>query len=306
MKFIKYLAYVPYALMIITIYCICVCIPLSVYAKQASVQKALAKLEVGYGGRIGVYAVNTANNMRIRYKSQQRFPMCSTAKLMVVAAILKNSMFQKNLLNRQVSYTKEELISSGYAPITSKHLAAGMTIIDLCAAAIKQSDNAAANLLLKKLGGPKAVTSFAHSIGDTSFRLDRWEPKLNSAIPGDLRDTSTPEAMMKSLQKLIFGNILAPYQRRLLKSWLKHNTTGNSRIRAGIPKNWIVGDKTGTGGYGTTNDIGIIWPLQCKPIIMAIYFTQKEKNSAPNDHVIALATSILIKAFKHSDQCLKQ
>jgi beta-lactamase class A len=220
--------------------------------------------------------------------------MCSTFKAMAVAAVLKKSMKERDFLQKQLSYTKAEVIASGYAPITEKHLAKGMPIADLCAAAMQYSDNAAVNLLMKELGGPKAITAFARTIGDKTFSLDRWEPALNSAIPGDVRDTSSPAAMGKSLHLLLRGEALAPLQRELFITWLKGNTTGDTRIRAGAPKDWLVGDKTGTCSYGTTNDIGIIWPPQGDPLVMAIYFTQKNKDAANRSDVIAAVTKLVI------------
>lgn len=275
-------------------------------SNQTNIQKQLAALEVSSNGRIGLYAINTENNTDIQYRANERFPFCSTSKVMVVSAILKQSMTNAHLLEQKVIYTKENLLSAGYTPITQKHLANDMTISGLCAAAIEYSDNAAMNFLVKELGGPKAVTAFARSIGDKIFRLDRIEPKLNSAVPGDLRDTTTPAAMEKSLQKLVLGNVLGLPQRELLQIWLKNNTTGDFRIRAGVPKGWLVGDKTGTGQYGTTNDIGIIWPPKCSPIVVVIYFTQQRKEAAPRDDIIASTTRLLISAFAKTDPCLKQ
>ncbi len=245
--------------------------------EASSTYDKLAKIEASSGGRIGLSAINTGNNQRFLYRSDERFPMCSTFKAIAVAAVLKRSMSQKNYLKKIVSYTKEDLFASRYAPITEKFLAQGMSIAELSAAAIQYSDNTAANLLIKELGGPEAITAFARSIGDATFRLDRWEPALNTAIPSDIRDTTTPAAMEKSLRSLLFGDVLAPLQRDQFQVWLKGNTTGNTRIRAGVPAGWVVGDKTGTGGYGTTNDIGIIWPPQGDPIVVAIYFTTKNK-----------------------------
>ena len=261
-----------------------------------SIQKKLAELEASSGGRIGFSAINTANNTHLQYHAQERFPFCSTCKLIGVSAILKQSMTDSHLLQQKVTYKKQDLVT--YSPITEKHLADGMTISELCAAAML-SDNTAINLLIKKLGGPEAVTAFAHSIGDNAFRLDRIEPELNSAIPGDLRDTSTPAAMTKSVQRLALGNSLATPQRELLQAWLKSNTTGGSRIRAGVPKGWVVGDKTGTCDYGTTNDIGIIWPPKSPPIVVAIYFTQNKKEAAPRDDIIASVTRILIDVLNN-------
>lgn len=273
--------------------------------KITSIQKQLATLETSSGGRIGVFALNTENNTHVEYRANERFPFCSTFKIMAVSAILKKSMTDSHLLQQKITYTKKEVDSSGYAPITKNHIAHGMIIGELCAAAITYSDNAAINLLLKKLGGPNAVTAFAHSIGDHTFRLDRSEPTLNSAIPGDFRDTSTPAAMEKSLQQLTLGDTLKSPQREQLQRWLKSNTTGNSRIRADVPKGWLVGDKTGTGAYGTTNDIGIIWPPKCSPIVVVIYFTQNKKDATARDDIIASVTHILINEFAHTDKCIK-
>ena len=257
-----------------------------------SIQNKLAALEASSGGRIGVSARNTATNKRIQYRAKERYPFCSTSKVIGVSAILKQSMTDSRLLQQKLTYKKEDLVA--YSPITEKHLADGMTIFNLCAAAITQSDNTAMNLLIKKLGGLEAVTAFARSIGDNTFRLDRWEPKLNSAIPGDLRDTSTPAAMERSLQQLALSDALALPQRKQLQTWLKSNVTGNYRIRAGLPKAWIVGDKTGTRDYGTTNDIGIIWPPKRSPIVVAIYFTQNKKNAVKREDIIASVTHLLI------------
>ena len=258
------------------------------------IQRNLATLESSSGGQIGLFAINTANNTIVQYRANEHFPMCSTSKVMAVAAILKQSMKDSHLLQQKIVYTQKEVDASGYAPETSKHMTEGMTIGALCVAAITKSDNLAMNLLLQKLGGPDAVTQFARSIGDTTYRLDRIEPELNSAIPGDLRDTTTPAAMGYSLQRLVLGDVLFLNQRQQLITWLKNNTTGDARIRAGVPDGWVVGDKTGTGSYGTTNDIAIIWPPQQAPIIMVIYFTQQAKNAVPRDQIIAAVTRLLV------------
>ena len=266
------------------------------------IQKQLATLEASADGRIGVFAINTANNQIIQYRSEERFPMCSTFKVMGVSAVLKLSMANKNLLQQKIKYKKDDMTS--WSPVTEKHIADGMTVSELCGAAVMQSDNTAINLLMKQIGGPKAVTTFARSIGDRSFRLDRWEPELNTAIPGDLRDTTTPFAMAKSLQQLVLGHSLAKPQQEQLQKWLKGNTTGNLRIRAGIPKGVVVGDKTGTGSYGTSNDIGIIWPPNCAPIVIVVYFTQHKQDAAPRDDVIAEVTRLLMSKFSAADKCI--
>ncbi|MNR99675.1 Beta-lactamase precursor [compost metagenome] len=265
-------------------------------SNQAHSQYAteLAKIETSVGGRLGVAAINTANGMHVQYRGDERFPLCSTFKLIVAAAILQRSTTDALILQKRIRYTQAEVAKSGYAPVTLKHLANGMTIDELCAATLQYSDNAAANFLMKELGGPAAVTAYTRSIGDEVFRLDRWEPELNTAIPGDARDTSTPVAMMQAVHKLALADALAPAQRAQLVSWLKGNTTGSKRILAGVADGWQVGDKTGTGAYGTTNDVGVIWPVHGAPIVTAIYFTQTEKAAAPRDDVIAAATRVVV------------
>ncbi len=285
-------------LVTITISFISTCMPVF-----ASAQKKLAELEVSSGGRIGISALNTANNARIQYRAEERFPMQSTFKMMGVSAILKKSMTNSHLLQQKITYKKQDVVS--WSPITEQHFTDGMMISELCAAAMMNSDNTAINLLMKKLGGPEAITVFARSIGDNTFRVDNWEPELNSS-PSDLRDTSTPAAMEKSLQQLALGNVLASSQREQLVAWMKGNTTGDTRIRAGVPKGWIVADKTGaSNSYGISNDIGIIWPPKCAPIVIAIYSIQNKKDSTRRDDVIASATHMLLDEFAKTDQCIK-
>lgn len=220
-------------------------------------------------------------------------------------AILKESEKNPVILNKKITYKQNDVDKSGYAPITKQHINNGMTVAELCKSTLDYSDNTAMNLLLKVVGGPQAVTSYAKSIQDNKFRLDRWEPDLNTAIPGDKQDTTTPAAMANSLQHLAFGNVLALPQREQLQTWMKNNTTGDTKIRAGVPKGWIVGDKTGDGQYGTTNDIGIIWPSKCSPIVIAIYLTQNKKDAVKREDVIASATRIILAELADSDLCIK-
>ena len=268
----------------------------------ASVHQTIQVLEEKSGGRLGISAIDTNNHHVIEYRSAERFPFCSTFKVMGVAAILTASMKDGVFLKRKIHYTKKELVE--YSPITEKHINDGMTIAELCHATITTSDNTAMNLLMRLLGGPNAVSAFARTIGDHQFHLTRWEPELNSAIPDEKRDTTTPKAMRMSLQELLLGSALKHEQRKLLRDWLIHNTTGDHRIRAAVSKKWVVADKTGTGGYGTTNDIGIVYPPHCKPIVLAIYFTQKEKNAPANEAIIASVTKTVMNEFGKTNSCL--
>jgi beta-lactamase class A len=260
--------------------------------ERVSPKARLAALEKSFGGRIGIFALDTATGARIEYRAQERFAFCSTFKLLLASDILKRSEREKGLLQRHVHYTQGDLVT--YSPITEKHVEDGMTVAELCAAALQYSDNTAANQLLKIAGGPAAVTAFARSIGDHEFRLDRWETALNTAIPGDLRDTSTPEAMGRDLRRLVLGDALARQQREQLRDWMLGNTTGAARIRAGVPAEWKVADKTGTGDYGTANDIAVLWPPHRAPIVVAIYTTQHEKTAKASSGVIASAARIVV------------
>ncbi|HFR4115078.1 TPA: class A beta-lactamase BlaA [Yersinia enterocolitica] len=261
-------------------------------AIPGSLDKQLAALEHSANGRLGIAMINTGNGTKILYRGAQRFPFCSTFKFMLAAAVLDQSQSQPNLLNKHINYHESDLLS--YAPITRKNLARGMTVSELCAATIQYSDNTAANLLIKELGGSAAVNQFARSIGDQMFRLDRWEPDLNTALPNDPRDTTTPAAMAASINKLVLGDALQPAQRSQLATWLKGNTTGDATIRAGAPTDWIVGDKTGSGDYGTTNDIAVLWPTKGAPIVLVVYFTQREKDAKPRRDILASATKIIL------------
>lgn len=275
------------------------CAPLwaapSRWPQEMDLKKQLAMLERQAQGRLGLSLLNTATQQHFSYRGEERFPVCSTFKTLLVAAILRQSMQNNKLLQQRPGFSEQDVQASGYAPVTARHVASGMSIAELCAATIQYSDNAAANVLLKILGGPEALTAFMREVGDSHFRLDRWEPELNSAIPDDLRDTSTPMAMVNSLNKLVLGDALGLTQRAQLADWLKGNTTGDKRIRAGVKSGWQVGDKTGTGAYGTTNDVAIIWPDNAKPLLLGVYFTQQLKDATPREDVIASATRIALQ-----------
>ncbi|MBC8950769.1 class A beta-lactamase [Xenorhabdus sp. TS4] len=255
----------------------------------------LSILEKNANGRLGVVLIDISDHSTITYRANERFPLCSTSKLMAVSAILKKGETNIHLLNQPVHYQRSDLVE--YSPITEKHLKEGMTLGELSAATLQYSDNTAMNLLLNQLNGPNEVTHFARTIGDNSFRLDRYEPELNTAIPGDERDTSTPQAMAKSLYNLVLGDTLATIQREQLAEWIKGNTTGGASIRAGVPKDWIVGDKTGRCDYGTTNDIAVIWPVSNRaPLVLVTYFTQPDnKKASARPDVLAAAARIVTR-----------
>jgi beta-lactamase class A len=196
---------------------------------------------------------------RLEHRALERFPMCSTFKFLAAAAVLHRVDLKQDQLTRFITYTKADLLE--YAPVTKAHVdEGGMMLGALCAAAIQQSDNTAGNLLLRAIGGPEGLTRYARSLGDKDTRLDRVEPFLNSAMPGDERDTTTPAAMLEDLRVLLAGDALTPAARDQLDAWLAGNETGVDMLRAGLPKDWKVGDKTGRGANGATNDIAILRP----------------------------------------------
>ena len=253
----------------------------------------LAALEARYGTRLGVYALDAGNGSQIRYRADQRFPMCSTFKVILAAAVLARSERELGLLKQRIAYDKSNLVT--YSPITEKHVGAGLTVAELCAAALRYSDNTAGNLLMRLVGGPTAVTAYARSIGDDKFRLDRWETRLNTAIPGDPRDTTTPASMGRDLESLLLGVALQRAQRDQLIAWMLGNTTGAKRIRAAMPANYQVADKTGAGDYGTANDIGLIYPPNRRPVIIAIYSTRQIEGAKWSDELIAEAARVVVK-----------
>ncbi|MFJ5534686.1 class A beta-lactamase [Streptomyces sp. NPDC093261] len=257
----------------------------------------LRALERAHSARLGVFACDTVTGRTVLYRADELFPMCSTFKTIAVAAVLRDLDRDGEFLAKRIRYTETDVTKSGYAPITGlpENLADGMTVADLCAAAIDYSDNTAGNLLLRELGGPSAVTRFCRSIGDDVTRLDRWEPELNSAEPGRVSDTSSPRAIGRSYARLALGDALEARDRERLTGWLLANTTSGNRFRAGLPKEWTVADKTGTGDYGTTNDVGVTWPPGRGPIVMALLST-KHDSAAPADEPLVADTATLLAA----------
>jgi beta-lactamase class A len=267
-------------------------------APLAHARAALADLEASADGRLGVCAFGAPGGPVLRHRADERFPLCSTFKAVAAAAVLDRSRNEPGLMEQVVAFDAADLVP--YSPVTSRFAGRGMNYDALCAAALQHSDNTAGNLLLRAVGGPAGLSAYARALGDGSFRLDRWETALNDAIPGDPRDTATPQGMARSLQRLLLGDALPPPQRARLAAWMRGNTTGDARIRAGAPAGWTVADKTGSGDYGTANDIGVAWPPAGPPLTIAVYFTQDRQPPAGTPYrsdVIAAATRIAVRAL---------
>ena len=265
--------------------------------KLALAKDRIAALEKENGGRLGVVAVDTETDAIIDYRADERFPLTSTFKFLAAAGVLKLVDAGQEALDRLVPYGTED-IESTYSPVTSKHVGEGMSVADLCAAAVVLSDNTAGNLLLNLLGGPDGVTKFARSLGDTVTRLDRTEPTLNSAIPGDDRDTTSPRAMVSDMRQLLLGHALSPESKKSIIAWLIDDKLGGRRIRAGVPPDWRIGDKTGSGENGTANTIAIIWPPSGAPILGAVYYTGSVASRETREAVHAEIARIIVDAFR--------
>jgi beta-lactamase class A len=240
--------------------------------RVALAETRLADIEAREGGRLGVFVRDAGTGATIEHRSDERFPMCSTFKLLTAAAALKRVDEGAERLDRKIAYGPSDLLE--YAPIAKAHVAeGGMTVADLCAAAIDWSDNTAGNLVLQSIGGPAGFTQFARSLGDNVTRLDRNEPTLNESLPGDERDTTSPRAMAGTMQKVLVGDALSDASRSQLQMWLIGDKVGDKRLRAGLPPSWRIGDKTGTGDRGSTNAVAIIWPPGRAPLIATVYYT---------------------------------
>ena len=266
-------------------------------ADADAIRQRLAQLEKQCGGRLGVAIIDTTSSLHAGWRANERFPMCSTFKLLAAGAVLTRVDRGQEDLQRRVVFSESDLVP--YSPGTSPHTRertgnAGMSIAELCKAALTLSDNTAANLLLASLGGPAAVTAFARGLGDGIARLDRIEPTLNEAIPGDPRDTTTPNAMLGNLRELALGEHLSSASRAQLLAWLAANETGDARLRAKLPKDWRVGDKTGTGDHGTANDVAILWPPGRGPVLVAVYLTETDGDAARNNATIASVGALVV------------
>ncbi|MBN7136331.1 class A beta-lactamase [Lysobacter enzymogenes] len=259
---------------------------------DAALRARLAELEKRSGGRLGVSALDTADGRRFDVRGDERFAMCSTFKFLLAAAVLRKADRGELDMQQRLAVPKSALIA--HSPITTPIAEAGgsASLAQLCEATMTISDNAAANLLLPLVGNPAGLTRFLRGIGDKVTRLDRNEPELNTALPGDPRDTTSPNAMLASMRTLLLGDALSAASRRQLTDWLIANQTGDKRLRAGLPKDWRIGDKTGSGN-GTTNDIAIVWPQRRKPVFIATYLTQAQGEDDARSAILADAARAL-------------
>ncbi|MER5949827.1 class A beta-lactamase [Streptomyces sp. NPDC001904] len=263
---------------------------------NASAQDAFARLERTYRAHLGLYAIDTGSGREVTWNDKRRFSYNSTVKSFLAAAVLKKN--GSDGMDRVLHYDRADVIAN--SPISEKHVDTGMTLRALCDAAVRYSDNTAANVLFKDLGGPGRLGTFlTKELDDSVTRTDRVEPFLSQWTPGERRDTSTPRQMADDLRGLVLGDTLPTAERRQLTTWLRNNTTGDTTIRAGVPKGWIVGDKTGTGFYfGARDDIAVIWPPGRKPLVMAILtYREGAKDGTADDKLLADAAKAAVTAL---------
>ncbi|MDR7316713.1 class A beta-lactamase [Brevibacillus nitrificans] len=260
---------------------------------QTSLDPQFVQLEKDFGARLGVYAIDTGSGREITYRAEERFAFTSTLKALAAGAVLKQSTDEQ--LHAVINYTSDDLVT--YSPVTEKHVQTGMTLREISEAAIRYSDNTAGNLMLKQLGGPEGFEKFLRELGDHVTNPVRYETELNEAIPGDTRDTSTPKALAATLQKLTLGDVLPQEKRSMLINWMLGNETGDKLIRAGAPKDWVVGDKSGAGSYGTRNDIAVIWPANGDPIVIAILSSKDKQDATYDNALVEKAAKVTLDAL---------
>ncbi|MDP3536125.1 MAG: class A beta-lactamase [Halomonas sp.] len=260
-------------------------IPVTVIAHKDPVRAELQRIEQELEARIGFAAHNFATGQRWEVNADERFAMSSTFKTLACGALLAQVDEGQLALDTEVSFAESELVT--YSPVTEQYAGQQpMTLFELCDATMTTSDNTAANLVLEALGGPEAVTAFARRMDDSTTRLDRFETELNEATPGDMRDTTTPNAMLATLEKLVLGDVLTPEARQQLETWMKGNAVADGLFRAAMP-DWVIADRTGAGGYGSRSITAIIWPPEQAPTVVVFYITETEASFEARNAAIA-------------------
>ncbi len=268
---------------------------MSAGCKQETPELNFGALEAKYNAKIGVYVLDTNDNSEIAYNADERFAYCSTHKFLSVGALLQRKTFDE--LNELRIYSADEILP--YSAITKAHVADGLTVAEICEAALRISDNTAANLVMEELGGIDAFRENLRAIGDTVTEPARLEPELNIYMPGSLDDTSTPRQLAKDLQLYLLGDLLRDDKKILLASWMSDNSITDDLIKAGVPKDWKVVDKSGAGiNYGMRNDIAVIFPPNRKPIVVAIMTRRNEAGARYDNELVADVTRMIFSAPK--------
>ncbi|MFJ3160159.1 class A beta-lactamase [Streptomyces kanasensis] len=263
-------------------------------AAAATADRAFRDLQRRFDARLGVHAVDTATGREVAFRADDRFAYASTFKALAVGALLRERGLDG--LDEVVRYSRDDLV--GHSPATEGAVGTGMSLRDLCAAALRYSDNTAANLLFDALGGPEGLERKLKALGDDVIEMNRRETDLSEGRPGDVRDTSTPRAMARDLRAFLLGDALGPAERAQLRTWMATNTTGATLVRAGVPAGWAVADKSGTAGYGGRNDIAVVWPAGGRaPLVIAVMSSRDRKGAERRDELVAQAAAAAVRAL---------
>lgn len=253
----------------------------------------LGRLEEKYQATVGLYAVDTGGGAQVEHRADERFAFASTYKALAAGAVLERSDAAE--LERVVTYDAADLVA--YSPVTEQHVETGMTMLEIIAAAVETSDNTAGNLLFDAVDGPAGFQEALRALGDDTTVSARYEPELNDVTPGDERDTSTARALAGDLRSYVLGDVLDDAGRTVLVDALRGSTTGSETIRAGVPDGWVVGNKTGTTGHGGRNDIGVLWPPDGDPVVLAVLTQTEDPDAEPDDALVAEATAVAVEAL---------
>ncbi|ASI94660.1 CARB/PSE/RTG family carbenicillin-hydrolyzing class A beta-lactamase [Vibrio rotiferianus] len=261
----------------------------------AKLNEDLAAIEQHIGGRIGVSVWDTQNDEHWDYRGDERFPMMSTFKTLACATMLSEMDSEK--LDKNATAKVEERNIVVWSPVMDRMAGQTTRIEHACEAAMLMSDNTAANIVLRSIGGPNGVTRFLRSIGDGATRLDRFEPRLNEAKPGDKQDTTTPNAIVNTLHTLLEGDALSYESRIQLKIWMQDNKVSDSLMRSVLPKGWSIADRSGAGGFGSRGIMAMIWKENHKPIYISIYITETDLSLQARDQVIAQVSQLILDEY---------
>ncbi len=286
----------PSSLLIAAVFASSACKPLE-EESPSEFTETIRAMEQQTAGTIGVYALDTATGRELTHRADERFAMASTFKPLLVAAVLAEA--DRGGLDLDGAVGIEGVQIQPYSPFIDKlGDAQKVPIAELCDAAITVGDNTATNMLLDLIGGPEGLTRFLRDTGDDVTRLDRYEVELNTNVRGDERDTTTPRAMGASMSRFLFSDTLSGDSKKRLQDWLVASTTGSARLRAGLPDQWRVGDKTGTGSNGAVNNVAVTWPPGRQPLIIAVYMSWSEMDAGTLSTYHAKIAALVAKHFR--------
>ncbi len=262
---------------------------------STNIDSAIKQAEQQLGAKVGVSVLNANGDSLYGYNSDQRFPLMSTFKTLACAKLLHDNQITKGMMDKTYPVTAEAILD--YAPVFKDKVGTEVSLKDACFATMTTSDNSAANFVLAHIGGAEGVTKFLIDNGDNVTRLDRIEPLLNEATPGDKRDTTTPYAMNETITKLVLGDALNPASKAQLTEWMKANKVSNGLFRSVLPQGWVIADRSGAGGYGSRGITAVVWNEQKQPLVISVYLTGTEASIPERDKEIAKIGNAIFERY---------